>query len=302
MDVQAKKSLGQHFLADPRICKKIVHFADVRPADVIVEVGPGTGNLTEFLLEAGAFVIALELDRRLVERLCQRWSSLLNERLIVLEADALAVDWSELLDSYSLFTARPVPAEKAGRSPSKIPHRKSAPPPLGEGPSPAADKRLKFVGNLPYNIATRLLTRTIPHKARFHSFTFMVQREVARRILAQPGSGDYGFLALLMEYHFDRIRGFDVPPGAFVPRPDVFSHVMKLLPLGRDHQDPAYADLFDLISRAFRHRRKTLLNNLKSRTCGRDRLSAAFKECGISEKSRPQTLTLEQFRCLARML
>ena len=185
-----------------------------------------------------------------------------HPRLHLLEADILGLDWGDIVGG------RPV----------------------------------KLVGNLPYNLSTQILLRTTEIKDRFHSFTFMVQKEVAERILARPETKNYGYFTVLMEYHFTRVRGFNVPPGVFTPQPRVLSHVMKLLP--RDPPYPAadYLHFVALLKKAFRHRRKTLWNNLKPGSPERETIAAAFHACQIHPRARPEQVTLAQYFCLARML
>jgi len=260
--MQAKKALGQHFLTDRNYCRKIVEYAGIQTGDSVVEIGPGTGQLTELLLEKGARVVAVEFDRDMVRSLEERFSCVPGERLSLVQADILGLDWAAL-------------------------------PVLGS---------FKLVGNLPYNIATRILRKTIEVKDQVHWFAFMVQKEVAERLLASPGDRDYGYFSVLMQYHFERRPGFDVPPGAFTPRPKVMSHVMMLVPKAVQEKllDP---DKFDrLVSRAFAQPRKTLWNNLGGAGYPAELLGKAFQVASLEPKTRPHQATLSQYACLARML
>ncbi|MGH9338946.1 MAG: 16S rRNA (adenine(1518)-N(6)/adenine(1519)-N(6))-dimethyltransferase RsmA [Acidobacteriota bacterium] len=261
MQPRAKKSLGQHFLADINYCKKIVAFAHVEPHETVVEIGPGTGQLTRILLQTARHVIAVEFDVEMLECLRQNLAPGLLSRLTLVQADVLQLDWEDILE----------------------------------------DAPVKIVGNLPYNIATRLLSSMTRVTDRFDSFTFMVQKEVADRILAGPGNKDYGYFSLLMEYHFERLRGFNVPPGVFVPKPMVISHVMKLIPRVPEVEISDYDAFVRLLKRAFQHRRKTLWNNLKSRSDER-RLEKALSACRVEPRARPEELSLQQYACLVRML
>jgi 16S rRNA (adenine1518-N6/adenine1519-N6)-dimethyltransferase len=159
----------------------------------------------------------------------------------------------------------------------------------------------KVVGNLPYNIATRIIRKTTGMKQKFHSFTFMVQKEVAERILARVGSASYGLFSVLMDYHFERTAGFDVPPGAFLPRPKVISHIIRLSARRRINRVQDERRLEQLLRCAFRHRRKTLANNLRT-VFGQERSRAALRHCHLDPSSRPQELSLESYLCLARVL
>ncbi|MEE8584884.1 MAG: 16S rRNA (adenine(1518)-N(6)/adenine(1519)-N(6))-dimethyltransferase RsmA [Acidobacteriota bacterium] len=277
MTVQPKKPLGQHFLTDPRICRKIVRFAAIRPGDAVIEIGPGTGLLTQSLLAAAERVTALEIDSHLVRLLrAKAGNDPAFAGLAVVEADVLKAGWPKILDSA-------VSHSQSGRN------------------AVAQDGRIMIVGNLPYNIGTRIVKRMIPWKNRFHSFTFMLQKEVADRICAPTGSKDYGSLSVGIAQHFARVSGFTVAAGSFRPPPKVTSAVMKLIP-DLQARPPAEEACFEkLVRRSFQHRRKTLANNLKGFDGVRD-WSARLSECGIAPHSRPQQITLDQYRCLCQML
>ncbi len=264
MKPRAKRSLGQHFLTDTNSCRKIARFAQIGPHDSVVEIGPGTGQLTEILISMARQVTAVEFDREMVQYLKDHWppeDSPGSSRLTLVQADVLTLDWNTI---------------------------------LGQDP-------VKVIGNLPYNISTRILQRMIEIKDRFQSCTILIQKEVAQRILAAPESKDYGYFTLLMEYHFQRLAGFDVPPGAFVPKPKVISHVIKLIPREPPHAVSDYAAFLALLKDAFQQRRKTLWNNLK-RNHDPARIRTAFQSCNIAQQGRPEAVCLYQFSCLARML
>ena len=264
MKPRAKKSLGQHFLADPNYCRKIVRFAEIDSQDSVVEIGPGTGHLTQVLLTMARRVTAVEFDREMVNYLQAQWpenGTHPGAPLTIVQADVLTLDWNTI---------------------------------LGTGP-------VKVIGNLPYNISTRILQRMIAIKDRFHSCTVLIQKEVAQRILASPNSKDYGYFTLLMKYHFQRVAGFDISAGAFVPKPKVQSHVLKLIPRQHPQEVSDYEAFLSLLKEAFQQRRKTLWNNLKGNH-DPQRLGAAFSACHMVEQARPESVTLEQYVCLSRML
>lgn len=263
MKSRARKSLGQHFLVDSNYCNKIVHFARIRSEDIVVEIGAGTGNLTQVLLQKAKQVIAIELDRALVELLESRWSAKhdhASETLRIIQADILSWDWSIL-----------------------------------------SQNRVKVIGNLPYNIATRIIGRLTEVKGWIDSCTLMVQKEVANRISAQPATKNYGFFTLLLQYHFKCIPGFDIPPRVFAPRPKVMSHVVKLIPQPPPSQVPDYGAFLELLKNAFQQRRKTLWNNLKQQHEA-SRLREAFAACDIELRDRAENLTFQQYACLTRFL
>jgi 16S rRNA (adenine1518-N6/adenine1519-N6)-dimethyltransferase len=281
-DVRPKRSLGQHFLTDTRYCERFVQFAELEPDDTVIEIGPGTGQLTEFLIRQVRQVIGVEFDSEMVDLLKNRYSVYLNQphpQLEIIQADVLQVCWSELLDQ--LLPNFPTPQNLT---------------------SEGCNMRLTFVGNLPYNIATRIMTSMTEIKHRFQSLVFMTQKEVANRILASPGTKDYGYFTLLMEYNFRRQKGFDVPPGAFFPPPKVMSHVLRMLPregsLTADEQR-----LFrKVIQTSFQQRRKTLWNNLKLLFDDEVVLREAFQSCAIDLRARPEQVDLAGYLGITRVL
>jgi 16S rRNA (adenine1518-N6/adenine1519-N6)-dimethyltransferase len=190
-DMAAKKSLGQHFLLDLNITRKVARAGAVGADDTVLEIGPGPGGLTRALLETGARVIAIERDRRCIEALGDL-AAAFPDRLRIIEADALKVTATELV---------------AGAAPVKI------------------------VANLPYNISTELLIRWLKAgPALWSRMALMFQREVADRILAAPGSKTYGRLSVIAQATSSPARGFDLPARAFTPPPKVTSSVVVFEP------------------------------------------------------------------------
>jgi 16S rRNA (adenine1518-N6/adenine1519-N6)-dimethyltransferase len=275
---QPKKSLGQHFLKSSAYCQRIVEFSKLTSTDTAVEIGPGTGELTDILLQRSSRVIAIEIDPEMLDSLRRRFFNQpsTSSRLFLFEADILQFNWKELLTRLD---------EDSAADLDQLP-------------------KLRVVGNLPYNISTRIMTSMIGLPQRFQSFTFMTQKEVAQRVLASPGSEDYGYFSVLMAYHFDRIKGFDVPPGAFYPPPKVTSHIFNLIPLQTNDilSDSQYQQFKIILQTAFRHRRKKLKNNLKSLTVNPDVISDYLLRAGIEKNARPQEVNLDQYLCVTRML
>lgn len=192
---KAKKALGQNFLYDENYIAKIVAAVQASPDDTIIEIGPGRGALTEKLVDSGADVIAIELDRDLIGPLRIKFANRPNFRVI--EQDALTVDLGRLLSE--------------NMSVSKA----------------------KLVANLPYYISTPILQHLAEQRDQLSELVLMFQREVVDRLAARPGSSDRGFLTVLTESAFDIERLFDVPPAAFRPVPKVWSSVVKLFPKER---------------------------------------------------------------------
>jgi 16S rRNA (adenine1518-N6/adenine1519-N6)-dimethyltransferase len=254
--LQARKSLGQNFLLDLNLTGKIARAAGDLSMSTVVEVGPGPGGLTRALLFGGARkVVAVERDERCLAALAQI-SETYPGRLEVIPGDALATDFRAL---------------------------------AGEG-------RARIVANLPYNIGTELLVRWLTVRGWppfYSSMTLMFQREVAERIVAKPGTGAYGRLAVLAGWRTVAKIAFDVPPQAFTPPPKVTSSVVHLVP----RENPLPCDVVTLgrvTEAAFGQRRKMLRQSLKA--IGGEALLAAT---AIDGTRRAETLSVEEFVALA---
>lgn len=261
-DLGAKKALGQHFLLDLNITRKIARLADARAGDRILEIGPGPGGLTRALLEAGADVVAIERDARCIEALGELRGALPGE-LTVIEGDALVVDEKTL----------------------------------------AGGGAVKIVANLPYNISTELLIKWL--RANHSSapplwsvMALMFQKEVADRILAAPGSKNYGRLSVIAQATSLPSRGFDLPARAFTPPPKVDSTVVLFRPSSAAFNE--IGPLERVTQAAFGQRRKMLRSSLKS-VFG-DALAPALATAGAVETARAEELTVDQFKRLAQAL
>ena len=274
--IQPKKSLGQHFLTNRHYCTRIVELAEIDQSDTVLEIGPGTGALTSILLERSRFVTAVEFDRDMVEALEGKYQYAINSNpphLRIHQKNILNSDWEP-------FLVYPSPEQAPGRiKPDQI--------------------RAKVIGNLPYNISTRILDHSVKFKKFFAGFTVMTQKEVALRILAAPGSSDYGYFSLLMAFNFHRINGFDVPPGSFFPPPKVMSHVLQLKP--KFIQTEAEKEFIHLTKTAFSQRRKTIYNNLKCLFPDHKLLASILEESGVSAQTRPQEISLEKFLAISEV-
>jgi len=261
----AKKSLGQNFLLDLNLTRRIARAANVEGA-AVYEVGPGPGGLTRALLAEGAArVIAVEADARCVEALAPL-ARACPGRLAVVPADALAVDEAELLRRHGV----------AGG--------------------------IRVVANLPYNIGTALLVKWLSCKSWppfWTSLTLMFQREVAERIVAVPGGKAYGRLSVLAQWRARPRILFDVSPGAFVPPPKVVSSVVRLEPIAEPVAPARLDDLEAVTAAAFGQRRKMLRQSLKTLTPHADDL---LREAGIAPTERAERLTVAEFAALARAL
>ena len=258
----AKKSFGQNFLVDENYIVKIISALDPQPNETIVEIGAGRGALTEMLIESGANVVAIELERDMIAVLREKFGGKENFHLI--EADALKVNFSELINSKF-----------------KIQNSKSA----------------KLVANLPYYISTAILQRLFEQRGIFSEMILMFQREVVERITAPVGNSERGFLTVLTGTYLETEKLFDVPPNAFRPAPKVWSAVVRLLPKENADVFEENADLFrQIVSAAFRQKRKTIINNLKNLKIANENWSEILEKAGIEESRRAESLSLNEWR------
>jgi 16S rRNA (adenine1518-N6/adenine1519-N6)-dimethyltransferase len=251
--IYARKRFGQHFLHDRSVLDRIVRELDPRADQALLEIGPGRGALTEKLVGRGRSLDAVEIDRDLAALLRQRFGATPGFELH--EADALEFDLAAL-------------ARQRGT-------------------------RLRVIGNLPYNISTPLLFHVAAAHEHIDDLHVMLQKEVIDRIVAAPGSGDYGRLTVMLAPWFEARHLFDVGPGAFTPAPRVWSAVARL----SVRREPAFAvpQAFALtVSAAFSQRRKTLRNALRA-LLDVEAITAA----GVDPGARPETLSPAQFAALA---
>lgn len=256
-----KKSLGQNFLRDESVIDRIVKTLDLKKDEMVVEIGPGEGALTEKLIETGADVVAIEIDRELVPVLRARFRDHANFRVI--EADALDINFENEVQG-------------------SIPQSAIIDP-----------QSMKLVGNLPYYISTAILQKLAGERVLFTEIVLMLQREVAQRVTALPGHSERGYLTVVIEAAFEMKHLFDVAPTAFYPQPKVWSSVVELKPKPRSPaDDPRFTKL---LSTAFEQKRKTILNNLRrTRPDAEHLLNAA----GVDPKRRAETLTLDNWLAL----
>ncbi|MBQ2311573.1 MAG: ribosomal RNA small subunit methyltransferase A [Firmicutes bacterium] len=296
-DFRAKKALGQNFINDPQIIEAIVGACSAGPDDTVVEIGPGKGALTCTLAERAKRVIAVELDSSVIPLLKGNLAGAPNVEVV--NEDILKFDWSRIS----------VPAEGADSATEKQcsdPHTdaKTEQKPV----KPCNSGVLRIVGNLPYYITTPILLGILEKNVPAKSITVMVQKEVAERICAGPGGKDYGVLSISLQYYADCSYVLDVPAEYFTPRPKVDSAVvhmtLKKERLLATEEEPQF---FALVKKAFSQRRKTLLNSLVGyRTAPaaaplqKEDILKALAACGIDEKRRPETLSIEEFAALSR--
>jgi len=259
-----KKKWGQHFLVDRNILNKIIRTAQVGKEDVVLEVGPGLGEMTLALAHQARRVIAVEIDPKLVEILKKKAVDYPNVE--ILKGDILEIDFNQLFDR--------------------------------EG------QRIKVVANLPYQISAPLLFRFIESKKIFSTLTLMLQREVAERMVASPGRKEYSPLSIFVQLTWDLSIQFFVKPSAFSPFPKVESAVVHMVWMERPVVRLQDEDWFRTVVRAsFGYRRKTLANALKhSGLFLSQNLEQRIEGIGIDPQRRPETLTIQEFARLTEAL
>ena len=257
-NLRASKRLGQNFLIDAGVVDGILNAAEISAGEEVLEIGPGIGTLTQGLLECGAKVTAVEVDKKLPAVLAQTLAGYENFKLV--QGDILKVDIEKLM------------------------------PP-----------NFKVVANLPYYITTQILLTLIEKKLPITKIVTMVQREVAERMIAAPGSKTYGAMSVAVQFRANVRIAFDVAPESFLPRPEVTSSVVVC-----DIKEPPFKldeEFFTKVVRAsFGQRRKTLLNSLIGAGFNRDSVTKALKAAEILPSRRAETLSIEDFARLADSL
>ncbi len=260
-----QKKFGQNFLIDPHVLDKIIGAAGVTKEDMVLEIGPGIGTMTQYLAEAAGKVVAVEIDNNLIPILKETLAD--YDNITIINEDILKVDIKKLAEEYN--GGRPI----------------------------------KVVANLPYYITTPIIMGLFESNVPIDNITVMVQTEVADRMQVGPGSKDYGALSLAVQYYAEPYIVANVPPNCFIPRPNVGSAVIRLtrhkeMPV--QVTDPKL--MFRLIRASFNQRRKTLqngLNNAPDISFTKEQIIAAIESLGVPATIRGEALDLKQFAQLA---
>ncbi len=260
-----QKKFGQNFLIDPHVLDKIIGAAGVTKEDMVLEIGPGIGTMTQYLAEAAREVVAVEIDNNLIPILKETLAE--YDNVTVINEDILKVDIKTLAEEHN--SGRPI----------------------------------KVVANLPYYITTPIIMGLFESNVPIDNITVMVQKEVADRMQVGPGSKDYGALSLAVQYYAEPYIVANVPPNCFIPRPNVGSAVIRLtrhkeMPV--QVADPKL--MFRLIRASFNQRRKTLqngLNNAPDVSFTKEQIVAAIESLGVPATIRGEALDLQQFAQLA---
>lgn len=259
-----RKALGQHFLKDRSILRQIVDILDPRRDELVIEIGAGKGALTFPLADRAGKVIAIEKDKDLAGLLRETP----RENVVIFERDVLRVDFREI-----------IAAEMGGL------------------------RRVKLAGNLPYSISSPLLFKVLKDRDLFAACVFLLQKEVAERLAAQPGSKSYAPLSILFQIYFNVRLRFTLEPGTFSPPPKVRSTLFSLerrpAPLFVLRDEGGFGRFLRV---AFAQRRKILLNNLKSQRLPLDLLKESLRRLGLPENVRAEQLTISQFVSLFELL
>ncbi len=263
-----QKKFGQNFLIDTHVLDKIISAADITKDDMVLEIGPGIGTMTQYLAEAAGKVIAVEIDKNLIPILEDTLSGYDNVRVI--NEDVMKLDIPKLAKE-----------ENEGRP-------------------------IKVVANLPYYITTPIIMGLFEKHVPLHSITVMVQKEVADRMQTGPGNKDYGALSLAVQYYAKPYIVANVPPNCFMPRPKVGSAVIRLT--CHEEPPVEVEDeklMFDIIRASFNQRRKTLVNGLNNSNLfdfPKEKILAAVESLGKGVSIRGEALSLEEFAALSNFL
>lgn len=263
-----QKKFGQNFLIDTHVLDKIISAAEITKDDLVVEIGPGIGTMTQYLACAAREVVAIEIDKMLIPILQDTLSA--YDNVTIINEDVLKVDLNKLAE------------EKNGGRPVKV------------------------VANLPYYITTPIIMGLFENHVPLHSITIMVQKEVADRMRMGPGTKDYGALSLAVQYYAEPYLVANVPQNCFMPRPKIGSAVIRLTV--HEKPPVTVRDeklMFQLIRASFNQRRKTLangLNNSPELHYSKEQIAEAIERLGESPSVRGEALTLEKFALLADIL
>ncbi|HIX23791.1 MAG TPA: 16S rRNA (adenine(1518)-N(6)/adenine(1519)-N(6))-dimethyltransferase RsmA [Candidatus Lachnoclostridium avicola] len=267
-DFVFQKRFGQNFLVDTHVLEKIIQAAGLTKEDLVLEIGPGIGTMTQYLAENAGRVVAVEIDSNLIPILKETLKD--YDNVTVINEDILKVDVAALAEQYN--GGRPI----------------------------------KVVANLPYYITTPIIMGLFESQVPIDNITVMVQKEVAERMQAGPGTKNYGALSLAVQYYAEPYIVANVPPNCFIPRPSVGSAVIRLTRHGKKPVEVKDEKLmFALIRASFNQRRKTLqnsLNNSSELSFSKEEIGEAIEKMGLSPSVRGEALTLEQFAKLADAL
>jgi len=268
--IKANKSLGQNFLINYEVVRSIVDSSEINENDMVIEIGPGLGTLTKYLLEKAGKVLCIELDTRMIKILKDRFS--IYENFEVINQDVLKVNLNEII--------------KENKKEGKI-------------------QNIKIVANLPYYITTPIIMKLLEDKLDIKSITVMIQKEVADRLIETPGGKETGAITYSVYYYCESEKIMEVPNSSFIPEPEVTSEVIKMTL--RDEsvvklENPKV--MFMIIKSAFMQRRKTLLNALTNTKVflSKEEGLEILKKLNLDENVRAEKLSIQDFANIARLI
>ncbi len=263
-NITANKSLGQNFLIDDDIVENIVKSAKIEKEDLAIEIGPGLGTLTNELLKYAGKVICVELDKKMIQILEDRFR--LFDNIEIINDDILKIDLNKIIEE------------------SKMKHT-------------------KIVANLPYYITTPIIMKLLEEKANFESITVMVQKEVAERLCAKTGTREAGAITYGVEYYSKAEKLFLVPRNSFIPAPNVDSEVINLrIKKEKVEKVKDEEKLFKIIKYAFMQRRKTLINAFQNAGIDKEKTKEILNKLELDEKVRGEALTLKDFINISNLI
>ena len=262
-NIKANKSLGQNFLINDEVVESIINSSEIEKDDLVIEIGPGLGTLTKGLLEKAGKVVCIELDKKMINILEDRFSLYNNFELI--NEDVLKVDLKQLIEN----------EKKSGKV-----------------------KQAKIVANLPYYITTPIIMKLLEEELDLASITVMIQKEVADRLIAVPGEKDTGAITYAVYYYSVAQKIMEVENNSFIPEPEVTSEVIKLdIRKNKIVNVKEREVMFKIIKSAFMQRRKTLLNALTNTKIFKNKEQGIeiLNDLGLDINIRAEKLTLEDF-------
>ena len=263
-NIKANKRYGQNFLIDDNILEKIVQVSNISQNDLVIEIGPGLGNLTEYILEDAKYALLIEIDNNMIDILNERFCHNNNYKLI--NNDILKININDFI--------------------SKIEEKENL-----------EFDNIRVVANLPYYITTPILFKLLQDEDRITSVTVMVQKEVADRMVSEPHSKNYGILSIMTQYLSIPKIEISVPNSSFIPAPNVESAVIRLEKVKR-YEVKNEKIFFELVHKAFATRRKKMLNSLLNSNfmnIKKDQLENIMVDLGIDLNVRAEELKIDQF-------
>ena len=255
-----KRKFSQVFLEDGSVLARIADSINASERDGVIEIGPGKGALTKYLVKKAGKVLSIEIDPEMIEKVNEKLSDV--ENLKVVNEDILKSDLLKYIEEFKGFD------------------------------------KLWLVGNLPYDIGTAIISKSIEHHTDFTAMVFMLQKEVIDRLLAKPGNKEFGYISIVTDYFFSKRRIMNVSPNSFRPRPAVQSAVIELVPRETGHSREFEKKMIELFKASFSQKRKTILNNLSNNMYSegnKDRLREILSASGIEPERRAEAISLTEF-------